>query len=159
MSAPPQVARPATASLTETVFRELLRTMGAVERVMQPYFAQFGISGAQWGVLRNLHRAQKQERLPGLRLTDLSQRMLIRPPSVMGVIDRLQRAGLVARIDSPGDLRSKQVTLTDAGWDLVERILLVHRRHIERVMHGLSHHDQEQLHYLLLQLRAGMETM
>ena len=30
----------------DNAFRELIRTFGAAERVMQPYFARFGISGA-----------------------------------------------------------------------------------------------------------------
>src|SRR5438552_2577532 len=85
---------------TEGAFRELIRTLGLMERVMQPYFAQFGISGSQWGVLRALDRAS-EDGLPGLRLTDLSQRLLIRPPSVTGVVDRLERAGLVVRGGSP----------------------------------------------------------
>src|SRR5947207_13806955 len=104
--------RPVTA--TDSPLRELIRTFGLIERVMQPYFARFGISGSQWGVLRNLHRAST-EGLPGLRLTDLSERLLIRPPSVTGVVDRLERAGLVVRDSSPTDLRVKQVALTDKG--------------------------------------------
>src|SRR5262245_55410997 len=83
--------RPAVAA-----FRALLRNFGLVDRIMLPYFARFGISGSQWGVLRQLHRAE-QEGLHGLRLTDLSERLLIRPPSVTGVVDRLERAGLVMR--------------------------------------------------------------
>src|SRR5207247_10326817 len=101
---PLPIGRPA-----EGAFRELLRVVGLLERVMQPYFAQFGISGAHWGVLRNLHRAE-EEGLPGLRLTDLSDRLLIRPPSVTGVVDRLERAGLVSRGESTIDLRSKVVS-------------------------------------------------
>ena len=30
----------------DNAFRELIRTFGVAERVMQPYFARFGISGA-----------------------------------------------------------------------------------------------------------------
>src|SRR5216684_7020521 len=95
----------------EKPFRALLRTLGLLERIMQSYFARFGISGAQWGVLINLHRAE-QEGLPGLRLTDLSDRLIIRPPSVTGVVDRLERLGLVTRVGVKDDLRVKQVTLT-----------------------------------------------
>src|SRR6516165_11847598 len=91
-------------------FRELIRTFGLVERVMHPYFARFGITGSQWGVLRNLHRAE-EEGLPRLRLTELGERLLIRPPSVTGLVDRLERARLVARHGSPTDLRTKQVSL------------------------------------------------
>src|SRR5438552_11431198 len=101
----------------ERAFRQLIRTFGLLERVMQPYFARFGISGAQWGVLRNLHRAE-QEGQAGLRLTDLGRRMLIRPPSVTGIADRLERVGLIVRRASETDRRSKQVALTEKGRQL-----------------------------------------
>ena len=58
----------------EEAFRELIRTLGLLERVMQPYFARHGISGSQWGVLRTLHRAEGDGIL-GLRQTDLSDRL------------------------------------------------------------------------------------
>ena len=105
--------RPAEAP-PETAVRALVRTFGLLERVQQPYWSKFGISGSQWGVLRALHRAEL-ERPGGLRLTDLSQRLLVRPPSVTGVIDRLQRVGLVLRGASSGDLRTKPVSLTPRG--------------------------------------------
>ena len=33
--------------------------------------------------------------MPALRVTELSERLLIRPPSVTGVVDRLEARGLV----------------------------------------------------------------
>ena len=140
----------------EGAFRELLRVLGLLERVMQPYFAQFGISGSQWGVLRNLHRAE-QEGLPGLRLTDLSDRLLIRPPSVTGVVDRLERAGLVVRDGSPFDMRAKQVALTAKGRELVERILAVHGQQIDTILGVLKPAEQTELHRLLTRLEQHLE--
>jgi DNA-binding MarR family transcriptional regulator len=150
-STPPVVSRPA-----EGTFRELLRVLGLLERVMQPYFAQFGISGSQWGVLRNLHRAEQQGS-PGLRLTDLSERLLIRPPSVTGVVDRLERAGLVVRDGSPFDMRAKQVALTAKGRELVERILAVHAQQIDTVLGVLNAAEQTELHRLLSRLEKHLE--
>jgi DNA-binding MarR family transcriptional regulator len=135
----------------ERSFRQLIRTFGLIERVMQPYFARFGISGAQWGVLRNLHRAE-QEGLAGLRLTDLSRRMLIRPPSVTGIADRLEKVGLIVRRASETDGRAKQVALTEKGRQLVNDVLTVHQSQLARVMGGLSVGEQEQLNQLLAQL-------
>src|SRR5438093_9267217 len=102
----------------ENALREMIRVFGLLEKVMQPYFARFGISGSQWGVLRTLHRAEL-EGLTGLRLTDLGDRLLIRPPSVTGIVDRLERVGLVVRDGSPEDLRAKLVRLTGKGRQLV----------------------------------------
>jgi DNA-binding MarR family transcriptional regulator len=132
----------------EGAFRQLIRTIGLLERAMQPCFAQFGITGAQWGVLRNLHRAEAEGR-PSLRLRDLSERLLIRPPSVTGVVDRLERANLVARTDSAADLRAKPITLTARGRQLVERMLSVHAAYVEGVMDVLTPAEQAKLQGLL----------
>jgi DNA-binding MarR family transcriptional regulator len=148
---PAAAARPA-----EGAFRELIRVFGLVERVMQPYFARFGISGSQWGVLRQLHRAE-QDASPGLRLTDLSERLLIRPPSVTGVVDRLERAGLVVRDGSRTDLRAKQVCLTAQGRELVEQVLAVHGTQIDAVLGGLQPAEQAELHRLLTQMSRHLE--
>jgi DNA-binding MarR family transcriptional regulator len=144
------------ATAAEEAVRELIRTLGVLERVMQPYFARHGISGSQWGMLRTLHRAEA-EGLNGLRQTDLSDRLLIRPPSVTGALDRLERAGLVARLGSATDLRAKQVKLSAKGRQLVERVLTGHQAQIEAVMAGLGKEEQEDLHRLLSQLRHHLE--
>jgi DNA-binding MarR family transcriptional regulator len=142
----------------ERAFRQLIRTFGLLERVMQPYFAQFGISGAQWGVLRNLHRAEG-EGLHSLRLTDLSCRMLIRPPSVTGIVDRLEKLGLIVRSASTTDLRAKEVALTGQGRRLVEKVLTVHGGQMARVMRVLPREDQEGLYRLLTRLGEHLEEM
>jgi DNA-binding MarR family transcriptional regulator len=143
---------------TESAFRELIRTLGLLERIQQTYFARFGLTGSQWGVLRNLHRAE-HEGLAGMRLTDLSERLLIRPPSVTGVVDRLERAGLVLREGSPTDLRAKQVALTDKGRELVERVLLVHGKQIDSVLGGLSSGELMEFHRLLSLFRQHLEGL
>jgi DNA-binding MarR family transcriptional regulator len=125
---------------------------------MQPYFARFGITGAQWGVLCNLHRAEREGQ-PALRLTDLSARLLIRPPSVTSVVDRLERAKLVTRGDSATDLRTKQVVLTPRGRELVERVLAVHGAQIEAVMGALSSEEQAELQGLLRRLEEHMAVL
>jgi DNA-binding MarR family transcriptional regulator len=142
----------------DNAVRALIRTFGLLERVMHPYFARHGISGAQWGVLRNLHRAE-QEGSPGLRLTDLSDRLLLRPPSVTGVVDRLQRAGLVVRGGSPTDLRAKQIGLTAEGRRLVERILSGHSDQLETVLAGLSPDERVELQRLLAQWGKHLEGL
>jgi DNA-binding MarR family transcriptional regulator len=132
--------------------------MGLVERVMHPYFARFGITGAQWGVLRNLHRAELEDQ-PALRLTDLSERLLIRPPSVTTVVDRLERAKLVTRGGLATDLRAKQVAMTPRGRQLVERVLAVHASQIGAVMGALSPEEQTELQGLLRRLEVHLNGL
>lgn len=142
----------------EAAFRSLLHTFGLLDRVMHPYFARFGISGAQWGVLRNLHRAEQQN-MPALRVTELGRRLIIRPPSVTGIIDRLARDGLVKRESLPADRRVKLVSLTPRGRQRVLQVLSVHGAQIEKILAGLTPDEQADLHRLLERLRRHLESL
>jgi DNA-binding MarR family transcriptional regulator len=155
---PPKILPGPARRSTENALREFIRVVGLLERVMQPYFARFGISGSQWGLLRALHRAE-QDGLPGLRLTDLSDRLLIRPPSVSGAVDRLERAGFVVRDSSTTDLRAKVVALTANGRQLIERVLAVHDKQIATVLGGLSAQEQVEFHRLLGRLGQHLEGL
>lgn len=139
-------------------FRSLLRTGGALRRVMEPFFAQFGISGAQWGVLRALWRAE-QEGHKSLRAADLTERLLIRPPSVSGVIDRLDRQGLIVRMAAADDLRAKRVSLSPQGRRLLKRVLEGLSRKVPTVLGGLSPDEQTQLEGLLGKLVRHLEPI
>ena len=142
----------------ERALREMVRTIGLLERVMQPHFARFGISGSQWGALRALYKAEI-EGAGGLRITELSERLLIRPPSVTGMIDRLERSGLVVRDAAPEDLRARHVCLTPGGRRLVRQLMGVHADQIDLALGGLSLADQQELHRLLERLSGHLENM
>lgn len=142
----------------DAAFRSIIRTFGLLRRVTEPYFGRFGISGSQWGVLRALHRAEA-EGVTSLRVTDLSNRLLVQPPSTTGVVDRLQRMGLVQRKASPNDQRARQVSLTPAGRNLLERVLLEHPTQIAAVMGALNVEEQQELHRLMDKLGAHLKEM
>lgn len=142
----------------EPAFRSLLRTCGLIGRIMNPYFARFGISGSQWGILRTLHRAEEESQ-EGLRLRDLGERLLIRPPSVTGAVGRLERQGLVVCDVSTSDLRAKQARLTPTGRSVVREVLQHHADQVRRVMGGLSGEEQQELQRLLERLTDHLEMM
>lgn len=145
-------------SPSEVPFRALVQAFGTGRAVMEPYFAALGISAAQWSVLRAILRAE-DEGVTELRLTDLSSRLLIRPPSVTTVIDRLERAGLVLRGPSPTDRRAKMLSFTPRGRDLVNRVLAGYGPQVERVMGGLSGAEQKQLIGLLGKMQGHLDKL
>ncbi len=142
----------------QAVFHSALRTVGLVKLVMDNYFAPFGISGPQWGVLRVLQRAENAGET-GLRLTDLGQRLLIQPPSVTGVVDRLERLGLVKRSDSKSDLRVRRVGLTAEGRKLVERVLANHSGQIKLLFNGFNAEELEVLFKLLKRWETHLSSL
>jgi len=56
-------------------------------------------------------------------LSELAKGVGRNNPAVTGLITRMEKAGLVARIDDTHDRRSKAVILTDAGWQSREVVM------------------------------------
>jgi DNA-binding MarR family transcriptional regulator len=143
---------------TERLFRSYLRTWGLLRQVMDPYFAQFGISGPQWGILRILHRAELEGE-SGLRLKDVGARLLVQPPSVTGLVDRLERQGLLKRNDSKADLRVRRVSLTPEARKLVERVLVGHTQQIKRLFEPFESQEVEQFVNFVKRWEAHLDEL
>ncbi|HYE21692.1 MAG TPA: MarR family transcriptional regulator [Tepidisphaeraceae bacterium] len=146
-------------SPTAGAFRGLVRVLGLLRRVMEPYFARHGISGAQWGILRVLQRAEDDEGAAELRLVDLSSRLLVRPPSVTSAIGRLAKMGLVTLVQSRKDQRVKLVSLSAAGRKLVRHVLTGHAEQMAKVLGGLSQPEQATLSELMSRMSSHLETL
>lgn len=125
---------------------------------MEEHFEEFGLSGSQWGVLRVVHRAERNGE-EGVGLGDLVKRMLVTPPAITGVVNRLERANLVVRRVTTSDRRARVVSLTETGRKLVARVLERHRHRVHRVMAGLTNEDIEHLSRLLKQLNHHVAEM
>ena len=164
-SLPPPARPPASADVpgventpTAAAFRGLLRTFGLFRRVMEPYFARHGLSGAQWGILRSLQRAE-DEGLTELRLVDLSARLLVRPPSVTSAIGRLDKMGLVSLTQSTKDQRVKLVSLTAAGRKLLKKVLAGHGHQMRKVLEPLTEAERAQFGDMLARLSDHLEAI
>lgn len=100
----------------EMVIKEIV---GAIRRLVRAVYLdtskmsrQFGLTGSQSMVLRSLlHNGP-------LSSADLSRKLYVTPSNITGVIDRLEKKGLVERIRKKGDRRVALITLTEAGAEL-----------------------------------------
>ena len=95
----------------------LYRTLDAVMPRFREIFKAFGLTEQQWRVLRVLWQ---REPIPFRELADLT---LIPAPSLVGVIDRLSRSGLVARSRSDKDRRNVFVHATKKGRALESKVM------------------------------------
>ncbi len=142
----------------EETFHCLLRSFGLLRQVMDPYFARFGISASLWAILRVLQRAESAGDT-SLRLTDLGERLLIQPPSVTGVVDRLERLDLVRRRGSKIDQRVREVSLTPTGRRLVAKVLEGHAAKIQSLFAGHQPQEMEIFLGLLKKLESRLGSL
>ena len=105
-------------SLEQEAYLNVLRTSAAlldgVERLLKPY----GLTAAQYNVLRILRGAEPA----GLCRNEVRDRMLTRMPDMTRLLDRMEEAGLVARIRSDHDRRLVATHITSAGRKLVDSV-------------------------------------
>ena len=56
----------------------------------------------------------------GSRLTELAEAAQLTKQTVGSIVDQLERAGYVQRVDDPDDARARLVVITDQGKELIE---------------------------------------
>jgi len=90
------------------------------------------------------------ERAPdGLKMNELSRRMMVTGGNVTGITDQLVAEGLVDRVDVEGDRRAYRVRLTARGRRLFHEMAHQHEAWIVDAFAGLTDKDIAALHKLL----------
>ena len=109
---------------------------------------EFGITLPRFDLMAQL------ERHPGgLRMGELSKRMMVTGGNITGITDQLEQEKLVVRVPDPQDRRAYSVKLTAAGRRTFERMAAVHEGWIAELLGGLSVADKTTLIQLLSRMK------
>ena len=99
------------------------------------------------------------ERAPnGLKMNELSRRMMVTGGNVTGITDQLVTEGLVERIDVEGDRRAYRVRLTAKGRKTFNDMARQHEDWIVEAFSALSEKDMATLHKLLGKVKDHAST-
>jgi DNA-binding MarR family transcriptional regulator len=140
-------------SVQEEAVVALLRTAALLKRSIAQQVERHGISVAQYNVLRIL-RGAGGEGLPTLAVRD---RLIEEAPGITRLIDKLEKAGYVARDRSGKDRRTVRCAITAQGLALLKEMDADIKRTQGPVTLGLpDEHDQRALLDLLARVRAGL---
>jgi len=93
--------------------------------------------------------AQLERHPEGLKMKELSHRLMVTGGNVTGITDQLVAEGLVERTGVEGDRRVFRVRLTERGRRAFAQMAEQHEHWIVEAFEGLSPRDLEQLHKLL----------
>jgi DNA-binding MarR family transcriptional regulator len=115
--------------------------------------ATFGITLPRFDLMAQLERHPD-----GLRMGELSRRMMVTGGNVTGITDQLEQEKLVVRVADPKDRRAYAVKLTDAGRRAFAEMALVHEGWIEELLKDVSIDDKGQLIDLLAQMKRHLDA-
>lgn len=121
---------------------------------LDPFFKSHGLQLGEFDVLATLRRSGAPYELAP---TQLFEALLISSGGMTNRLDRLEKAGLIARAPNPEDRRGTLVLLTEAGLALMNRIVPLHVENEARSLSNLSREEQETLERLLEKLIDGLE--
>ena len=115
----------------EDVIRSRLRT-------------SFGITLPRFDLMAQLERHPE-----GLRMGELSKRMMVTGGNVTGIVDQLERERLVVRVPDPQDGRAFVVTLTPEGRGTFAQMAEVHEGWVADLFRDIPSADKARMIALL----------
>ena len=110
---------------------------------------QFATTLPRFDLLAQLERAPE-----GLKMNELSRRMMVTGGNVTGITDQLVSEGLVERVAVPGDRRAFRVKLTPAGKKQFSNMAQQHEAWIVDAFSSLNDKEVATLHRLLGKVKA-----
>jgi DNA-binding MarR family transcriptional regulator len=99
-----------------TVANDLRPVLLRLARGLRQETEQLGVTSRQVTLLWLIREHR------GLSLRELAAEERVSAPAVSGIVDRLERAGLIERVRDAGDRRRVGLTLTDDGERLLRRV-------------------------------------
>lgn len=140
-----------------------LRPMAVIGRISEaaqvisrgrlaPLFARFGLQAGEFDVLATLRRAGAPH---ALTPTALYEATMVTSGAMTARLDRLEKAGLIARAPHPEDRRGVLVMLTEKGRALIDEAVTAHVENEHLILAGLTGEEQETLIALLEKVIAG----
>lgn len=115
---------------------------------------QFDTTLPRFDLMAQLERAPD-----GMKMNELSRRMMVTGGNVTGITDQLVTEGLVERVDVEGDRRAYRVRLTPRGRTLFKQMALAHEQWIATALDSLTEREIATLHKLLGKVKASSQSL
>ncbi len=144
----PSTSQAVTSEPSLATVRALVRAYQAFSSYSETFVRQYDLTPAQFDVVATLGNT------PGMSMGDIGEKTLITKGTLTGVVDRLERKGLVTRETPPENRRSVIVRLTATGQQLFEQVFPAHIWDIQQHLDPLDPSEMELLRVLLNRIQS-----
>ena len=133
----------------------LLRAATDLHGALGQHFTRHNLSHGRFVVLIMLHTTPGGE----MFCSDIAEAVGVSRATITGLLDGLERDGLVRRVDHVEDRRRITITLTANGRRFLDGMLPDHFRRLAQSMANLSENDRKKLRELLGKVRSGVSAL
>lgn len=131
----------------------LLRTGSELLTAFETIFGRYGLSQGRFLTLIVMNRTPAEAVNPSF----LAQRVGVKRATMTGLLDGLEKHGLIERLAHPKDRRKIGVRLTAQGGHVLDEILPEYYRNIAKVMTNLTEKERQELMSLLQKINQGLK--
>lgn len=135
-------------NLNSQVLIAFLKTTNDIQSKYKKCFQQYNLTEVQFNALVLIANQSEQ----GIPLVQLSQRMLVSKANITGLIDRLERDGLVYRSNDKNDRRVTKAYLTEEGTKIFNEALEGYRQLTDELFSVLTPEEKSSLILLMEKL-------
>lgn len=121
------------------------------------FFRTYDLTDVQYNVLSLLKHQSGDT--GGLTQVELSRMMLVNRANITTLIDRMEKAGLVARKPVPNDRRYNIIALTPHGLDMYQKVTGTYRKKVNEIMGVLEADELEALRSILEKVRLNLDKI
>src|SRR5574341_663408 len=121
----------------------LARCFSAFTQTSAQHLKTFDLTPPQFGVLESLAHVGP------MKMCEIGSKLLMSGANVTGLVDRLEKKGLVRRVVDAEDRRLFRIHLTEEGSKLIAKIFPLHASHIEEFASVLTSKEKRLLTDLL----------
>jgi len=132
-------------------------TAARIRKRAGDFFRTYGLTDVQYNVM-SLLKHQSGE-AAGLTQVELSRMMLVNRANITTLIDRMEKAGLVARRPVPDDRRYNVICLTQKGIDTYQRVSGAYKKRVNDIMGVLNNPELDALRDILEKIRMNLDKL
>ncbi|WP_412471583.1 MarR family winged helix-turn-helix transcriptional regulator [Halobacteriovorax sp. RT-1-4] len=129
----------------ESIIGRMIRTTRILDKMISEEVSYFKLTKPQFDVLVILHLTDQES----VTTTELAEELLVSKANITGIVKRLEAANLVKKAIDENDTRSKKITLTEEGLELINKVL---PRYFSMGQELVSRFSQDEKSKLLCQL-------
>lgn len=133
------------------VWLRLLATTKLIEAQVRTRLQdRFATTLPRFDLMAQLYRVPQ-----GLKMSELSARMMVTNGNVTGITDMLEKDGFVKRAAEPGDRRALRVRLTESGRTHFRAMAEAHERWIVDALDAVDRNELKALITLLAKVKSS----
>ncbi len=137
--------------LNNDTMLKVVRISEALVKAGDRFFSKYGVTTAQYDVLVILKYSEKR-----LTQSDLGGHRVVSRSNITGIIDRLEKLGLVKREGSTDDRRVKYTAITQKGKDLIKRVEEKYFDNLKQLVWFLDEKDKGDLTEIISRIEKGL---